>query len=281
MIPTRTPPAPPFRNAPRADGRARRYPWSFDGEIFKFGEGGLTYRTEGTRFAEPDSDGCCPFCCKKARSVCFWAKKTAAETSEPMHVVFQLGVNRDLGGCEVYFRDEGADTYFGAHFGMFGTGQDRYEVSADDADDVRNAPGEGTFLGFNYAWHHYCAILSDSGAELTLSVDGAKVKTFWELPQFDTEPSVISVGRVLGPRRRGRQPAARLRGRLRPFALPRLHRRAPPLRFRAERRRRLGRLQRGRRDAAAVRGVNLRLRLRPLQRRRRRLPLQWHVRTCH
>ena len=81
MIPARAPPAPPFRKAPRADGRARRYPWSFD--VFKFGQGGLTYRTEGTRFGgSNEADG--PFCCRKARSVCFWAKKTAAERARPL-----------------------------------------------------------------------------------------------------------------------------------------------------------------------------------------------------
>ncbi|KAH8057939.1 hypothetical protein JL722_6483 [Aureococcus anophagefferens] len=181
MIPTRAPPAPPFRKAPRADGRARRYPWSSD--VFKFGEGGLTYKTEGLKVFEADG----PFCCRKARSVCFWAKKTAAETGE-MHVVFQLGVHEDLKSFEVYFRDDRDDTYFGAHFG---TSQLKFEVS-----DLELAVP----VKFNDEWHHYCAILSDSGVgELALSVDGAKVKTFRDLPEFNTRPSAISVGRVLEP----------------------------------------------------------------------------------
>ncbi|KAH8069019.1 hypothetical protein JL721_6221 [Aureococcus anophagefferens] len=181
MIPTRAPPAPPFRKAPRADGRARRYPWSSD--VFKFGEGGLTYKTEGLKVFEADG----PFCCRKARSVCFWAKKTAAETGE-MHVVFQLGVHEDLKGFEVYFRDDRDDTYFGAHFG---TSQRKFEVSDLELLEL---------VKFNDEWHHYCAILSDSGVgELALSVDGAKVKTFRDLPEFNTRPSAISVGRVLEP----------------------------------------------------------------------------------
>ncbi|KAH8098087.1 hypothetical protein JL720_1012 [Aureococcus anophagefferens] len=143
----------------------------------------LTYKTEGLKVFEADG----PFCCRKARSVCFWAKKTAAETGE-MHVVFQLGVHEDLKSFEVYFRDDRDDTYFGAHFG---TSQLKFEVS-----DLELAVP----VKFNDEWHHYCAILSDPDVgELALSVDGAKVKTFRDLPQFNTRPSAISVGRVLEP----------------------------------------------------------------------------------